>query len=350
MVYGPDFEAYRSAVLRTNSPSAVPIGELFVEHCMIEAVAGHPIDLATEAGVREVVDVHARLGYDAIIAGVGPGFATAEWSVTEDVAPRSKGQRAYVTAGASRIWDRASFDAYAWPTPEQVDYGHVEHMARLLPDGMGLLASAGGPCEWLMWIVGYEPLCYMLADDPELVAEIVRRIRDQMVAIWRQLVTMDRVGAIWISDDMGHKTGTFLAPADMREYVLLTQRDLARIAHEAGIPVLLHSCGNLESIMDDLIDDVRIDAKHSYEDVIMPVAEVKKRWGSRVGIIGGVGVDALCRLTPEGVRRYTLAVLDACAPGGGYLLGSGNSIANYIPIENYLAMLNAWREWSGAQG
>ncbi len=61
-------------------------------------------------------------------------------------------------------------------------------------------------------------------------------------------------------------------------------------------------------------------------------------------------VDALCRLTPEGVRRYTLAVLDACAPGGGYLLGSGNSIANYIPIENYLAMLDAWREWSVAQG
>ncbi len=261
----------------------------------------------------------------------------------------ASGRSAYVTAAASRIWDRASFDAYAWPTPEQVDYGPVEHMARLLPDGMGLLASAGGPCEWLMWIVGYEPLCYLLADDPELVREIVRRIRDQMVAIWRQLVTMDRVGAIWISDDMGHKTGTFLAPDAMRQYVLATQRDLARVAHDAGIPVLLHSCGNLESIMDDLIDDVRIDAKHSYEDVIMPVAEVKSRWGSRIGIIGGVDVDALCRLTPEGVRRYTLDILDACASGGGYVLGSGNSIANYIPVENYLAMLNAWREWSGAE-
>ena len=111
------------------------------------------------------------------------------------------------------------------------------------------------------------------------------------------------------------------------------------IVHAHNKPFLLHSCGNLARIMDDLIDDVGIDAKHSFEDVIMPVAEAKRRWGDRVAILGGVDMDYLCRHSEEEVRSYTRDVIEACAPGGGYALGTGNTIANFIPIRNFVAML-----------
>jgi uroporphyrinogen decarboxylase len=214
-----------------------------------------------------------------------------------------------------------------------------------MPDGMAILGSVGGPCEWLMWIMGYETLSLALADDPELVSDVVDCIERQMLAVFRHVAAMERVGAMWISDDMGFRTGTFLSPAHMRAYVLPTQRRLAAAAHAEGIPVLLHSCGNLTAIMDDLIDDVGIDAKHSFEDVITPVTEAKKLWGHRVCLIGGVDLDPLTRLSPEEVYRYTLGILEKCAPGGGYILGTGNSVANYVPIPNYLSMLQAWRDW-----
>jgi uroporphyrinogen decarboxylase len=345
---GPNFDAYLDAIYRRNAPEDTPIGELFVEQAIIEQIVGEPYDIFTEEGFRTHIEAHARLGYDAITVGAGLGFAMAEPAITDDVAPISKGKRAYLTAAGTRIWDRASYEAYPWPTPEQADYTMLERAVRLLPDGMGILASAGGPCEWLMWICGYEPLSYMLGDDPELVTEIVARIREQMVAVARQIVTMDRVGAVWISDDMGFKTGTFLSPPQMREHVFVTQREIAKVAHDAGLPCLLHSCGNLAEVMDDLIEDVGIDAKHSYEDVICPVAEAKRLWGDRVAIIGGVDVDVLTRQPEAEVRRYTRKVLEECAPGGGYLLGSGNSVANYIPVGNYLAMLDVWRGFCGA--
>jgi len=41
--------------------------------------------------------------------------------------------------------------------------------------------------------------------------------------------------------------------------------------------------------------------------------------------------------------RETLAV---CQPGGGYCLGTGNSVANYVPVENYLAMLDEGRKFA----
>lgn len=354
MIDGPCFEEYRAAIERRNSPTRVPIGELFVEAIVIGAIAECPIELDergyTDRWMQVNLGTHARLGYDAITVGVGTGFALPGHAAAEDTSDAlSHGTRSFVQGADSLIWDRASYERYRWPRPEEMDYHPLEQAARLLPEGMRILASIGGPCEWLMWICGYEPLCYMLAEDPELVHETMGRIREHMVAMTRAMVTMDKVGAVWISDDMGYKTGTFLHPDQMRAFVFPAQKAIAEVVHAAGLPVLLHSCGDLHRVMDDLIDDVGIDAKHSYEDVILPVAEAKRRWGDRIGIIGGVDVDVLTRATADEVRRYTLRVLDDCAPGGGYLLGSGNSVANYIPVANYLAMLAAWREWSAGQ-
>ena len=136
-----------------------------------------------------------------------------------------------------------------------------------------------------------------------------------------------------------------MAPEHLRKYVFPIQKQFAQIAHEHGMPFILHACGNLEAVMDDLIDNVGIDAKHSFEDVITPVTEAKRLWGHRVCLIGGVDLDPLTRLSPEEVYRYTLGILEKCAPGGGYILGTGNSVANYVPIPNYLSMLQAWRDW-----
>ena len=60
--------------------------------------------------------------------------------------------------------------------------------------------------------------------------------------------------------------------------------------------------------------------------------------------LGGIDVGVLARATEEEVRQYTRRVLEQCAPGGGYALGSGNSVANYVPVRNFLAMLEVGKE------
>jgi uroporphyrinogen decarboxylase len=104
--------------------------------------------------------------------------------------------------------------------------------------------------------------------------------------------------------------------------------------------------------MDDLIDDVKIDAKHSFEDEIMPVAEAFEKYGRRVAILGGIDVDFLVRSGEEAVRRRVRETLDACMGGTGgggfgtgYCLGTGNTVANYIPVQSFLAMLDEGRRY-----
>jgi uroporphyrinogen decarboxylase len=129
----------------------------------------------------------------------------------------------------------------------------------------------------------------------------------------------------------------------MREFVLPGHKMLAEMTHAAGRPYLLHSCGNLASIMDDLVDDVRIDAKHSFEDTIEDVRDAKRTYGGRIALLGGIDVDFLCRSDEAAIRKRVRETLDACMSGGGYCLGTGNSVANYIPLDHYLAMVDEGR-------
>jgi uroporphyrinogen-III decarboxylase len=106
----------------------------------------------------------------------------------------------------------------------------------------------------------------------------------------------------------------------------------------------IHVCGNLEKIKDKLIDDMGIDAKHSFEHAIMPMAQVKAKYGHRISILGDVDMHLLALGTAEAVQTVTRQAILDCSPGGGYAFGSGNTIANFIPVTNYLAMLDEARE------
>jgi uroporphyrinogen decarboxylase len=166
---------------------------------------------------------------------------------------------------------------------------------------------------------------------------------------YRQIVARfleyDRVKMVWGSDDMGFRSGTLISPRDLRAFVLPGHRLLAQMCHAKGRLYLLHACGKLEKVMPDLMDDVGIDAKHSFEDTIEDVRDAKRRWGDRLALLGGVDLDFLCRATEAEVRGRTRDILERCHPGGGYCLGTGNSVANYISVANYLAMLDEGRRF-----
>jgi uroporphyrinogen decarboxylase len=148
-----------------------------------------------------------------------------------------------------------------------------------------------------------------------------------------------------MGDDLGYASGTIVSPKVLRQKFLPQTGRIVDLVHRAGKLFLLHTCGNVYDIMDDLIR-LGIDAKHSFEDKIMPVEEVYRRWGGRLALVGGVDIHLLASGTEAQVRRRTREILDVCGTGGGYVLGTGNSVANYLPLGNYLAMLDEGHRWN----
>lgn len=320
----PDFERLRKTLTRDGKPDYVPFYELFVNPEIQEAILGKKI-----VDRVSTVEFYYKAGYDCIPTWPHP-----------DMPMGSLVDR----TGGYPIEDWKSFEAYPWPDPDTVSYAEFEAVARILPDGMKMVGQTGGVFEVAEGLVGYEQLCYLMMDDPALTEAIFDRIRDLYVPMYRCMAGIDQVGAVVISDDLGFKTQTMVGVSELRRYVLPVHKLLAQIAHEAGKPCILHSCGQLVEIMDDLIDDVKIDAKHSYEDVITPVTEISKLYGDRMAVLGGFDVDRLCRGSEEEIRAYTRMLISECGARGGYALGSGNSIAAFVPVPNYLAMIDeGWR-------
>ncbi len=344
--FQPDWNRFLKAVRREGEPDRVPFCELFHDNEIIDEVMarmGWEPDVAEseaeKARLRKRVEFWRLLGYDYLTLTAIIPFARRTLRC-RDVALFSRGEREWADERRGAIETREDFEKYPWPTPRDVDYSQFEFVEKILPEGMKVMGLTGGVLEWAMWIMGYEPLCYALEDDPELVEQVFARVGELVLAANETLATMDMIGALWLGDDMGFKHATMLSPELLRKLVLPWHRRIAQAAHAAGKPFLLHSCGNLTEIMDDLIDYVGIDAKHSFEDVIEPVTEAKRRYGGRIALLGGIDMDLLARGTEEQVRRRTREVLEACAPGGGYALGSGNTVANYVKVENFLAMLD----------
>ena len=119
------------------------------------------------------------------------------------------------------------------------------------------------------------------------------------------------------------------------------------LVHEADKPFVLHSCGCLFDVMDDIIEVAGIDGKHSNEDAIAPFSTWLDKYGDRISNYGGIDMDVLCQKMPEEIKAYTLNVLEYSQGHGGVAYGSGNSIPDYVPIDGYLAMVNTVREYRG---
>lgn len=353
----PDVAGLLGVIRRERAPRRVHHLELFLDPEVKQAVCRRfpveegldPADPHAEL-VREI-RLHAFLGYDVFRLSLAPKaiFELPDHPAADTaLGEQSRGERAWVEEHRGPIRSWADFERYRWPRVEDIDLEPLEWLERNLPENMGVYDLTAHVLEMVTFLLGYEQMCYLINDDPPLVRAVADRIGEFYVSWTRTLADFRCVPLIWGSDDMGFRTSTMVSPQFLRETILPWHKACAEAGKARGKPYLLHACGQLEEIMEDLIREVGIDAKHSFEDQILPVTEAFRRYGGRIAILGGIDVDFLCRSGEEEIRRRVRDTLEACfrpAGGLGYCLGTGNTVANYIPLENYLAMLDEGRKY-----
>ena len=346
----PDAQRFIRAMMGEEIPERPPLIEYIVDPVLMKPIVTDLVgrEWVEPGGDREsqaaywdnFIAFWRHMGYDFVRLEIGLGFRTHS-IVSDDPAPAGTGSRAWVDQHHGTIASWEDFHQYPWPSVGSADLFPMEYVNDHLPEGMGLISChGGGVYEHISAIFSYEGLCMMLYDDPELVRAVTDRVGGIMEEYYRWLLDLDGMVAIFPGDDMGFRTGTLLAPEQLREYTLPWHKRFAELTHAKGLPYFLHSCGQLSDIMDDLIEDVGIDGKHSYEDAITPIPEAQERWGDRIAVLGGIDVDVLSRFDSETVRAYVRDRIDACAPKGRFAVGSGNSIPSYVPLENYLTMVD----------
>lgn len=282
-----------------------------------------------------------HMGYDYVLGGDGV-WLPATSLLNLDTAQKNSNKKRHWQAMRNckiRNWD--DFEKYPWPKVTEENFYITKYICGHLPDGMGFMTyHAYGVYEHASRLMGYEGLCFNLIDNLPLVKAVVDKIGELIYEYYKRLLELDKISAIFQGDDFGFNTQTLISPNDLRKYFLPWHKKYAQLCHENNRPYYLHSCGKIDAIMEDLIDDVKIDGKHSFQDGVSPIIEAKKLWGDRICLLGGVDIDKLARLEPDDLRKYVRKTIDYCNPGGRFAIGSGNSIPSYIPVENYLTMLD----------
>jgi uroporphyrinogen decarboxylase len=344
----PDIARFLKAMRGETAPEKPPLVEYLVDDAIMKPVVtgmlGRPwVDAAdsTDGWLDNVIEFWLRMGYDFVRMEISLPLPAAPL-LTADTARGNEGRsRSWQDEHAGPIRNREDFERYPWPEINDDDFYVHRYVCGHLPDGMGFMTChAGGVYEHASRLMGYENLCLKLFDDPGLVRDVADRLGGIILQYYRRLLSIPGVSVIFQGEDFGFNTQTLISPADIRSIFLPWHERYARMIHDAGKPFYLHSCGAVQAIMEDLIRTVKIDGKHSFQDGVMPVWEAKEKYGDRICILGGVDVHKLSTLEPESLRGYVRSLIERCAPGGRFAVGAGNSIPSYVPLENYLVMID----------
>jgi len=351
----PDVEEFIAIIKREKKPERVHHVELFLDG-EIRDVICQRYDLDRDLdrsdpfySLKREIHIHQFLGYDVFrIEVIHKDFfrmAFIDAGDTTEIGGQQRGEREWTEEHNGPIQSWEDFENYAWPRVSDIDFRLLEWLEKNLPENMGVYDLTAHILEMITFLLGFETFAYKLVDDPALIDAIGEKVGAFYVEYTSALCDFSCVPLVWGSDDMGFRTGTLASPSFLGEKVLPWHKKCAQVAHDRGMPYLLHNCGNLDSIMDELIDDVGIDAKHSFEDTIMPVTEAYRKYGSRIAILGGIDVDFMCRSDGQAIRKRVRETLDVCMGDTGYCLGTGNTVANYIPYENFLIMIDEGRRY-----
>lgn len=250
------------------------------------------------------------------------------------------------------IKNRKDFESYPWDTIPEIFFKKYSNDFKLLgeemPPGMKAIGGPGnGVFECVQDIVGLTNLCLISIDDPTLYSDLFDRIGGIIFIIWETFLEkfFDTYAVLRFGDDLGFKSSTTLNPNDIKSKIIPQYKKIIDLVHLYNKPFLLHSCGNIFCVMEDLIHVAGIDAKHSNEDAVAPFSEWLKKYGNRIGNFGGVDMAFLCTGGEDEIKEYVNNILNYAIGYKGFAFGTGNSIPDYIPIKNYMAMIETAREF-----
>lgn len=191
----------------------------------------------------------------------------------------------------------------------------------------------------------YEDFFLFILRQPELAKEACD-LNAQMSIALANIFVEEGVDAITAIGDFSDSTGPMVSPHSIRNIFFPGMKKLSDFAHRAGIKIITHNCGNNWKIMDVLID-AGYDCYQSIQSKTadMDLRRLKKEYGDRLAFWGGINIETLVAGTPEKNKKDVLYALRYAAPGGGFILGSSNSVCYGSRYDNYMAALETHHKY-----
>ncbi len=339
----PDFNRIRKTV-RHEEPDRVPLCEALIEYSIQSQFLGREVKAED---LESQVEFWLKAGYDYIPLTVGmmtPGKVTQESKISKVIrdvmlkdSPDADKDEAWNLETHSFIKTREDFEKFPWDVAAELDFSSFYKIKDLLPDGMKVIAVSGKVFTLTWMLMGFNDFALKLIMDEKLVADVFRKVAEIQFQGLKEIFALPYVDAVWVVDDIAFGTGPMISPQALRDHVFPWYREMATRCHQNDRIFFMHSDGDLMMLMEDIID-IGVEVLQPIDPTCMDIEKVNEMYGNRICLVGNVSNELLRSGTPGEVEERVKELIRKVAPGGGYCIGSGNSVPHWAKFENYMVM------------
>ncbi len=368
------------ATLNGEVPDRVPIGEFAVDFDTVEKIIGHETYLRAKAKsqiafwegrhdevadsyLNDHIELHEKLELDIVT------FPMATWYIpekTNDPPPRKisegtwedKFGRIYkyspITEDITcvkdpvqekKVYTVAEFQREAEPLQLNARSEHIlDKVITQFAEEKFICSPSGGELG-IVLLGGMERGLMMLVEQPEVVQAAIQYFLAQQNSADEKFVHEKADGVLW-GQDFCYKSGSLIHPQMFREiFVNPNKIRVKHVRENFNVKVLKHCCGNVWDLMDDFID-IGYDAYQSIQATAgMDICKLKKSYGDKITLWGGVALEHLISGTVEQIRNDVRRSMECAKSGAKFILGTSHSVAVGSKYDNYMAMLDEYHKW-----
>lgn len=221
---------------------------------------------------------------------------------------------------------------------------YIDELHRLAPD-FAVFGSMIEASEFMVRSIGQENMMLWIGMYPDEIGKFAERINAYMLELAKAQIKAAKglLDGFFIAGDVAYAKSMLFSPVYWRKYFKPGVKAIIDLAHENGLPLLYHGCGNVSAILDDFVE-IKLDAYHPLETKAgLDAVELRHQMGHRLCFVGNNDVQVWAEGDMDKIKAYTLRKLNA-AKGGGYFFGADHSVPNNISPVVYDQIVQLVRE------
>jgi uroporphyrinogen decarboxylase len=335
-----------------GKPDRVPIFDFLEGKRIFKEVLGK--EIGSPSGT-DITECSIKLGFDAVFIAYG-GFYNSENAEPGGIYSDEWGV-VYKNTGVSwpidppyraAIKDREDLEKWLKKKPDPFLKSRLDDLNAALKISNGRVAVIGGvigPLTLATLTLGFEGMLMKLMDEPDIVEEVFKTSCEYNKVAAVKMIDAG-ADAIFVCEDLGFNDGIFAPPAIFRKYLFPYLSVLINEIKSKNVPVLLHSCGNVNELLDDLAG-FGISALHPLQRKAgMDIESIRKRYGTKLCLIGNIdATDTLAYGSVKAIENEVRKTIDIAGRDGAYVLASDSDYHDGIPPKNFIAMVKAARRF-----
>lgn len=212
--------------------------------------------------------------------------------------------------------------------------------------GMYIQYFAHSGYDWLQRMVGAERMLVAMMDEPDWVEDMMTTLMDLVIRGCDEMLARGfEFDGAYVANDMGYRNGTLFSPALFRKFEFPQQKRMCDYFKGHGLPVILHSCGNVSEFIPLLIEAGFSGLQPLEVKSGMDLTALKRQFGDRLCFMGGIDVRAMADPDPTVIEAEIAAKIPVAKEGGGYIYHSDHSVPSNVSFAQYQRVMELVRRY-----